>query len=430
MRDTIKDRIAQVRRGEVPVAYTRTRAGIMPTEWIDGVPKRAADVFRSNTNKNHGGMYEILSATQDRGIIPRSEVDIDIKYAEESIAGYKKVDRGDFVISLRSFQGGIEYSEYEGLVSPAYTILKPIKQISDGYYKEYFKTKDFISRLNGAVYGIRDGKQIGYEDFGDLVLHYPPIAEQQKIAEILAQCDKVIALKQELLEEKRKQKKWLMQRLLTGKTRLNGYTGKWKSANMQKLFLFGGALAASREQLGDEGLCYLHYGDIHANDTFEIDVKREYEKIPKLQCNKVQDRYLLKDGDVAFVDASEDYLGASKYVVIKNPDNIPFISGLHTMPIREKGDELLTEYKRYCFQSEPFVRQVAFYVSGMKILGVSKDNLGKIVLKYPLKEEQTAISKVLSTADKGIDLLEQELAAWKEKKKGLAQLLLTGLVRV
>lgn len=107
MNESIKKRIEAVRRGEVPEGYRRTRAGLMPLEWQGNLI--AKDVFRNHTNKKHNGEFQVLSATQDRGIIPRSEVDIDIKYAEENIGSYKKVDSGDFVISLRSFQGGIEY---------------------------------------------------------------------------------------------------------------------------------------------------------------------------------------------------------------------------------------------------------------------------------------------------------------------------------
>ena len=157
--------------------------------------------------KKHNGQFEVLSATQDRGVIPRSQVDIDIKYSEESVSGYKKVDKGDFVISLRSFQGGIEYSEYEGLVSPAYTVLKNKLPICDGYYKAYFKTNDYINRLNKGTYGIRDGKQVGFEDFGDMVIHYPSLAEQERIAEILGTQDKLIALKEKRIAEKKQQKK-------------------------------------------------------------------------------------------------------------------------------------------------------------------------------------------------------------------------------
>lgn len=157
MTPQIKQRIEQIRSGEVPKGYKRTKAGIMPLDWCTEKEYKAKDIFKSVTNKKHNGEFEVLSATQDKGVIPRDQVDIDIKFDESNITSYKKVDRGDFVISLRSFQGGIEYSEYEGLVSPAYTVLKPIVPICDGYYKAYFKTGDYINRLNKGTYGIRDG---------------------------------------------------------------------------------------------------------------------------------------------------------------------------------------------------------------------------------------------------------------------------------
>lgn len=255
MTEKIRQRIAMINAGEVPEGYTKTKAGIMPTDWINKRPKRANEIFRSHTNKNHNGEFEILSASQERGIIPRKDVEIDIKYSEESISGYKKVDIGDFVISLRSFQGGIEYSTYEGLVSPAYTVLKPIIPISDTYYKNYMKTTDFICRLNSVIYGIRDGKQIGFEDFGNLAFHYPPLKEQKKIAEILTTCDKVIELKEKLVAEKQQQKKKLVLDLLSAKKRLKDFTDEWGKVRFDNVFdtvtdfVANGSFASIRENV-------------------------------------------------------------------------------------------------------------------------------------------------------------------------------------
>ena len=100
---------------------------------------KANEIFKSIVDKSHGGKLEVLSSTQDKGIVPRSQVDIDIKYDENSLSTYKKVCEGDFVISLRSFQGGIEYSNYAGIVSPAYTVLRAIVKIDNGYYKQFFQ---------------------------------------------------------------------------------------------------------------------------------------------------------------------------------------------------------------------------------------------------------------------------------------------------
>lgn len=177
---------------------------------------KAKELFQSVSDKDHNGDLAVLSSTQDRGIVPRNEVDIDIKYDVCSLVNYKKVSKGNFVISLRSFQGGIEYSTYTGLVSPAYTVLSSRKEISDGYYKQFFKSTDYINRLNVAVYGIRDGKQISYEDFGSLRIPYPPIKEQDAIAEVLSTADHEINLLQQDIEQEKQKKKALMQLLLTG----------------------------------------------------------------------------------------------------------------------------------------------------------------------------------------------------------------------
>ena len=186
-------------------------------EWIF---VRANTIFKNVTDKKHDGRLEVLSATQDRGIIPRSQVDIDIKYAEESLSGYKKVIKGNFVISLRSFQGGVEYSEYTGIVSPAYTVLSSTYPIEDNYYKQYFKSTDYINRLSVAVYGIRDGKQISYDDFGRIKIPYPPLGEQRAIATVLSTADREIELLSKDIKQEKKKKKALMQLLLTGIVRV------------------------------------------------------------------------------------------------------------------------------------------------------------------------------------------------------------------
>ena len=181
---------------------------------------KANEIFKSIVDKSHGGKLEVLSSTQDKGIVPRSQVDIDIKYNENSLSTYKKVCEGDFVISLRSFQGGIEYSNYAGIVSPAYTVLRAIVKIDNGYYKQFFKSSNYIKRLNVAVYGIRDGKQISYDDFGQIKIPVPPIEEQREVAKVLSTADHEIDLLQKSIEAEKQKKKTLMQLLLTGKVRV------------------------------------------------------------------------------------------------------------------------------------------------------------------------------------------------------------------
>jgi type I restriction enzyme S subunit len=179
----------------------------------------AGEIFKSITKKGFAD-EELLSATQDRGMIPRTMLEGRVTMPTSGTEGFKLVEIGDFIISLRSFQGGLEYSYYRGLVSPAYTVLKPKKQINDEFYKQYFKSYEFIGRLATAVIGIRDGKQICYDDFCIVKIPNPTFDEQTAIAQVLQAVDREISLLKAKAEKLREQKKGLMQVLLTGKVRL------------------------------------------------------------------------------------------------------------------------------------------------------------------------------------------------------------------
>lgn len=133
---------------------------------------------------------------------------------------FKLVEPGNFVISLRSFQGGLEHSSYRGLVSPAYTVLKEVVEIDERFFRHYFKFSDFIKRLSVAVIGIRDGKQISFQDFCSIKLPLPPVDEQKAIAAFLDQAESEIALLRVYVEALRNQKRGLMQKLLTGQWRV------------------------------------------------------------------------------------------------------------------------------------------------------------------------------------------------------------------
>ena len=181
---------------------------------------KANELFASTSKKQNSEDEELLAVTQDQGVIPRSLLERRVVMPEGSTSGYKLVVPGNFIISLRSFQGGLEYSRYRGLVSPAYTVLKSVKEIRDDFYKHYYKSYDFIGHLAVAVIGIRDGKQISYEDFSFLKLPYPSITEQEKIAEVLSLADQEIDTLQKKLDCLKQEKKALMQQLLTGKKRV------------------------------------------------------------------------------------------------------------------------------------------------------------------------------------------------------------------
>ena len=196
--------------------YLKTRIGLVPKDWK---LLKASEIF-DRTSKCKNGITTLLSVTQDQGVIPRDMLKARVTMPSGDTDSFKIVEKGNFVISLRTFQGGIEYSEYDGLVSPAYTVLTNKIEINEDYYRYFFKSRDFIFRLSIAVIGIRDGKQISYNDFGALSLYYPTIEEQRKIASVLTAQDKQIDLLKQQKSALEQQKKGLMQKLLTGDVRV------------------------------------------------------------------------------------------------------------------------------------------------------------------------------------------------------------------
>lgn len=150
-------------------------------------------LYGSIVNKKHKSDLPILAITQENGAIPRDEINYRVVVEDKSIEGYKVVEIGDFIISLRSFQGGIEYSRYKGLCSPAYIVLrKRHSKICDDFYRYYFKSFQYIQELNRNLEGIRDGKMVSYKQFADIKLPYPCYEEQCKIAKCLSSIDDVI----------------------------------------------------------------------------------------------------------------------------------------------------------------------------------------------------------------------------------------------
>lgn len=197
--------------------FKKTVIGNVPKDWS---VKKAGKVFKSVSTKRNG-QKPLLAVTQENGVIDRNDLEGRVTMPSGSTDSYKLVQPGNFVISLRSFQGGLEYSTIEGIVSPAYIVLENIIGIDTQYFRYYFKSTEFILRLAVAVIGIRDGKQISYKDFSALNLRLPPLKEQTAIAAILTQADEEIRLLREKERALQAQKKGLMQRLLTGKVRVN-----------------------------------------------------------------------------------------------------------------------------------------------------------------------------------------------------------------
>ncbi|UBZ08142.1 restriction endonuclease subunit S [Salegentibacter mishustinae] len=182
-------------------------------EFPDWEFKNGNRLFKSISDKNHNSDLPILAITQDQGAIPRHLIDYNIGVTAKSVSSYKIVQVGDFIISLRSFQGGIEYSYYKGICSPAYIILRPAAELNRDFYKFYLKTSSYIQELTKKLEGIRDGKMISYKYFSEIKLPYPSLEEQQKIANFLLAIDEKITVTTQKIEQSKTYKKGLLQKM-------------------------------------------------------------------------------------------------------------------------------------------------------------------------------------------------------------------------
>ena len=223
-RSIITESVTHGLNPSVPMKDSKVWYGQIPYEWKE---LKGKYVFKQRNDRGNNVCLQLLSPTQKYGVIPQD------KYEEltgmnavklndsTNYALLKTIHKGDYCISLRSFQGGFEYSEYEGVVSPAYQVFYPIITIADGYYKYLFKEKGFIDVMNSYTMSLRDGKNIAFDDFGDTFIPVPPLDEQQEIADYLddkcAEIERIIADKKTQIETLDGYKKSLIYEYVTGK---------------------------------------------------------------------------------------------------------------------------------------------------------------------------------------------------------------------
>ena len=127
----------------------------------------------------------VLSASQERGMVSREDLNLDIHFERSNISTYKIVKNGDYVIHLRSFQGGFAFSEKTGICSPAYTVLRPNNLLVYGYLSNYFTSRDFVKSLIIVTYGIRDGRSINVDEWLDMKVVIPSKEQQTHIANVI-----------------------------------------------------------------------------------------------------------------------------------------------------------------------------------------------------------------------------------------------------
>lgn len=193
------------------------------TIWLPDIPKhweliKVRHLFKESSKKGFPDEC-LLVASQEHGVVSKDDYGKRTVEATKDLQNLKLVEEGDFVISLRSFQGGIEFAHQRGIISPAYTVIKETRFIEKRYFKNLFKSPPFISLMTLCVKGIREGQNIDYPTFKNEYLPFPPLDEQKKIAEYLddknCEIDKFILNKKKLIDLLKLEKDTITKKLIT-----------------------------------------------------------------------------------------------------------------------------------------------------------------------------------------------------------------------
>ncbi len=189
--------------------------GQMPAHWGQ---RRMKFLFSERVQKGFPD-EPLLAATQSKGVIRKEDYGSRTVTATKDFHLLKLVEQGDFVISLRSFEGGLEVARCRGIISPAYTILKPRREAKEGYYSRFFKSPDFISSLTLFVTGIREGQNIDYERLSRAYMPLPPDEEQSAIRRFLdwanGRLERTIRAKRKVIALLGEQKQAIIHRAVT-----------------------------------------------------------------------------------------------------------------------------------------------------------------------------------------------------------------------
>ena len=346
-------------------------------------------------------METVLTIIQGKGTLPREQAGRNIHYDDASLANYKKVEQGDFIIHLRSFEGGLEMANEDGIVSPAYTILRCKKPHSSLFYEAYFHTDEFINHiLSKSVEGIRDGRQISYEAFKWLGLPYCDVSEQERIAQLFCTLSHRIQKQQQMVDALKKYKRGVVAAIFSHQLKFSDATGnpypEWTSCTLQDAvdFLDGQRKPLESADRAKRQGQYPYYGASGIIDYIDDFIFDE----PLLLLGEDGANILNRSTPLCFIAEGKYWVNNHAHVMRpKAGQNIKFLC------------ELL--------ESLDYTR----YNTGTAQPKLNQDKCRRIGLALPVYEEQCHIADFLSAFDQRTDKAQSILDYLLSNRDGLLQ---------
>ncbi|MBF7140473.1 restriction endonuclease subunit S [Pediococcus pentosaceus] len=366
--------------------------------------RKAAEIFKSISDKNHPEL-SVLSASQKLGMIHRDDIGVDIKYDKKSIAGYKRVEPGQFVIHLRSFQGGFAYANVEGITSPAYTVLDFVDKNENDplFWRIVLTSTDFIKRLETVTYGIRDGRSISFADFSTLKFNVPTFEEQRTIGKFFKKIDLTITLHQRKLAKLKELKQGYLQKLFPK----NG-------SKFPQLRFAGFADAWKQRKLGEEAQLTMGQSPNSENYTKNPDDyilvqgnadMKNGRVVPRVWTTQITKK-AEKSDLILSVRAPVGDIGKTDYDVVLGR-GVAAIKG-NEFIFQQLGKMKLTGY---------WTR----YSTGSTFESINSNDIKDAKIMVPVEEEQQKIGVFFKQLDDTITLHQRKLEKLQELKKGYLQ---------
>ena len=400
--------------------------------WLGQIPehwevKRIKYCFAERSDKNHPH-EPILCATQSRGVIPQSMYENRVVVVNKGFEGLKLVELGDFVISLRSFEGGIEYAYYRGIISAAYTILQILNTENTNYVKYLFKSNPFVKLLQTCVTGIREGQNINYSLLSRKFIPIPPHSEQQKIVEFL---DSKISKIDSYISEKEKEVKLLTElkqsqiaQVVTkginpnvpmkdsGISWIGQIPEHWSVSKISDIF------KERREKVSDK--------DYQALSVSKQGITLQLESAVKTDNGDNRKKVCVGDFVVNSRSDRKGSCGVSQFDGSVSLINI----------VLQPREEICGTYFHYLFRSNYYIEE--FYRLGRGIVAdlwtTRYSEMKNIYVPIPPKEEMEQIVHFIESKCQSIDSmisnLESEIAYLKEYKQSLIADAVTGAINV
>lgn len=406
-------------------------------DWLGDIPagwavKKMKYLFRDHSQKGRPNA-ELLSVTQNQGVVPRSWVENRMVMPTGGLDTFKFIEKGDFAISLRSFEGGLEYCHQDGIISPAYTVLKSWHpDLEPGYYRHLFKSGAFISELQTSVVGIREGKNISFVELSHSRIPIPPLPEQRAIAGFLdekcAKVDEAVRIKEEQIALLRERRQILIQEAVT---RGLNPTAPMKDSRIDWI----GQIPAHWEQIANKHIFRLRKTLVGKRSseyellslTLRGVIKRDMEN-PEGKFPAEFDTYQeVRPGDFVFchfdVEETPRTVGLSEF--------FGMITGAYTVYSVAGGIDPRFLLHFYIFADTD--KKMRSLYKGLRNT-IPKEAFGALKTPLPPIEEQREIVAHIDEASRKIEdaiaIKANQIAALKEYKTNLINAAVTGKIKV